>query len=204
MNRLKLKSGWSKDKFRKKLKISNKDFVIVKVANLHHYKGHSDLLNACDTLKYKIPYLKCIFIGNDMGEKKFLKSQIVDKNLGSNILILENVTDISGYLKIADLGVLVSHEEGFSNALLEYMAAGLPVVATSVGGNQEIVQDKISGFLVPPKNPRMIAAAILRIYKSNRKSNMGKSAKERTLETFSNEKILKEYEDLYLSKVHYD
>ena len=65
-------------------------------------------------------------------------------------------------------------------------------------------KDKISGFLVPPKNPRMIAAAILRIYKSNRKSNMGRSAKERTLETFSNEKILKEYEDLYLSKAHYD
>ena len=69
-------------------------------------------------------------------------------------------------LRAADIGMLCSHEEGFSNALLECMAASLPVVATDVGGNAEAVVDRETGLLVPSQAPDQLAQAILELARS--------------------------------------
>lgn len=66
-------------------------------------------------------------------------------------------------LAASDIGVLSSHEEGFSNILLENMAAGLPVLATSVGGTTEVVEDGKTGFLVPPENPAALTESLIRL-----------------------------------------
>ena len=67
------------------------------------------------------------------------------------------VLDTNHYLKKSDIGILCSNEEGLSNALIEYISYKLPVLATDVGGNSEIVKNNFNGFLVEKNNPELFA-----------------------------------------------
>src|SRR5205814_908313 len=88
--------------------------------------------------------------------------------------------DTANILQQLDVSVLSSLTEGLSNALLESMAAGLPVVATRVGGNPEIVADGITGLLVPPKDPLRLSEAICNLLANPElRARMGASGKER-------------------------
>ncbi|MEX2352576.1 MAG: glycosyltransferase family 4 protein, partial [Gammaproteobacteria bacterium] len=98
----------------------------------------------------------------------------------------------------ADLGVLPSHQEGFSNSLLEMMAAGLPVIATDVGGNGEAIIDNASGLLVPPQDPKALGHAIARIAADPvLRRGLGDSARARMRECFSIERCAEEYRQVY-------
>ena len=85
--------------------------------------------------------------------------------LGNTVHLAGFRTDIPAVLSAGDLFVLPSLMEGMPNALLEAYAAGLPVVVTSVGGLPEAVENERSGLVVPPKDPRALAAAIVRLLK---------------------------------------
>jgi len=89
--------------------------------------------------------------------------------------------------------------EGLSNSLLESMAAGVPVVATTVGGNPEVVEEGVTGFLVPPRDPAALAQAICRFLDSPElASRFGQAGRQRVIECFSLERMVKETESLYL------
>lgn len=106
-------------------------------------------------------------------------------------------------LRVSDLAILCSHEEGFSNAILEAMAAGLPVVATDVGGNAEAVLQEVTGKLVPPKNPEALGNALLSFLDPSRRKEYGSRGKKRVSELFSMRTIVESYLLLYknLTKV---
>ena len=94
--------------------------------------------------------------------------------------------------------MLPSHEEGFSNVILEAMAAGLPVVATAVGGNPEAVVHGVTGWLVPPRRPGSLADSILDlIAHPARASKWGRRGRLRALSLFSMEKMVREHRRLY-------
>ena len=80
-------------------------------------------------------------------------------------------------MQASDIGILCSHEEGFSNLLLEYMASG-SVVATDVGGNKEAVKDGWCGYIVLPKKPEKLSEAILKIYTSKQRAVFGMRARK--------------------------
>ena len=92
-----------------------------------------------------------------------LEAQIRQKGLQNHIRFLGERADVPDLLRASDMGILASHEEGFSNAILESMAAGLPMVVTNVGGNTEAIVDGRSGFVVPPACPATLADAIVRL-----------------------------------------
>ena len=106
--------------------------------------------------------------------------------------------DVPKLLDSANLFVLSSVSEGISLTLLEAMAAGLPIVATDVGGNREVVEDGLTGCLVPSRDPQALAAAILRLC-SNREEarEMGKRGRQRAAQYFSIDSMVKAYEELY-------
>jgi len=81
--------------------------------------------------------------------------------LAERIVWAGTVDDVAPYLQLLDVGVLSSFSEGLSNTVLEYMAAGLPVVATEVGGNSELISEPGGGFLVPPNDSAALAKRIL-------------------------------------------
>jgi glycosyltransferase involved in cell wall biosynthesis len=146
---------------RKELKLSNDTLVLVTVANLIGYKGHADLITALSQLRDTLPsdWVLCL-VGRDDGIGESLKQQATACGIAAHIRFAGSVADVSPYLVAADIGVLPSHEEGFSNAILESMAAGLPMVVTAVGGNAEAIRDGEHGRVVPARNAAALAAAV--------------------------------------------
>jgi len=174
-------------------------FVMMIVANLIHYKGHSDLLNALGLVAAKLPQpWRLVVVGRDEGIGPQLKLQADRLNLNPNILWLGARSDVEAILPTADLGLLVSHQEGFSNALLEAMGQGLPTIATAIGGNLDAIVDGQSGWLVPAQDPMRLGEVILEVaLNPAAREAMGLAARERTTALFSTADCVTRYERLY-------
>ncbi len=130
------------------------------VANLIPYKGHQDLIQSFSELHKEKPETVLFLIGEDRGIEKKLKKQASALGLSESIHFLGQRKDVHTLLIAMDVGVISSHEEGFSNALLEKLSAGLPVVATNVGGNAEAIQGLQNCVLVPAKSPSELTKAL--------------------------------------------
>ena len=130
-------------KFKKK-----KEIRILHIANLIPYKNHRLLINACSKIK-SIENFRIDLVGD--GERSYkneLKKLIKKNDLTNKIIFHGKVRNYRDIVKYSDIGLLTSDEEGFSNAILEYMSFSLPVIATKVGGNTEIIDHNQNGFLV--------------------------------------------------------
>ena len=151
------------------LQIPGDALVVSVVANLIAYKGHRDLIEALAPIKDRLPKSwRLLVIGRDDGIGSELKGLAQHFGMTDNIMWLGERPDVEELLSASDIFVLPSHQEGFSNALLEAMAARLPAVATAVGGNIDAVADNETGLLVPVRDPRALAAAILRLAQRRR------------------------------------
>lgn len=183
---------------RKFLGIDENTLVFINVANLIPYKGHRDLLNALSLIKKDLPESwLCLCVGRDDGIGGELKELAQSLNVDSNVRWLGSRSDVPELLRASDLAILCSHEEGFSNAILEAMAAGLPVVATEVGGNAEAVLQGVTGKLVPPKNPKALGNELLFFLDPLRRKEYGSRGKKRVSELFSMRTIVESYDLLY-------
>ncbi len=173
--------------------------VIVIVANLIPYKGHVELIEAVGAIAHKMPIdwqLWCV--GRNDGLLAVLEQLAKEKNVERNVKFLGSRVDVPSLLQSADISVLSSHEEGFSNAILEAMAAGLPVVATNVGGNPEAVVHGETGIIVPPKNPNALAEAISRLASDPiLRKKLGDAGRLRVQTNFSIDHCAQQYSDLY-------
>lgn len=174
-------------------RISPDTLVLVMTANLIPYKGHADLLHALAQCALP-PRWQLILIGEDRGIKSSLEQLATHLHIAAHIQYIHHSQDPSLYLRIADIGLLASHEEGFSNALLEYMAHGLSIVATDVGGNREALEN--TGLIVPASNPKALAAGIEQLTNNHTRQIMSQQAKERA-KHFSIAACVKAYETLY-------
>ena len=108
------------------------------------------------------------------------------------------VEDLRSFLAEADIFVLPSRSEGFANALIEAMAASLPVVATRVGGNPEAIEDGVTGLLVPPENPDALAHALKELLSDSERSwAMGVAGRQLATREFSNERVTNKVAGIY-------
>lgn len=118
--------------------------------------------------------------------------------LEGRVIVRENVTDIEDYLHAADLGLFTSESESFCLSILEAMCFGCPSVATQVGGIPEVVQDQMSGLLVPFGDVGKAAAAVENLIQDSMlRANLGRAAQARAREHFSAAAIVPRYEALY-------
>lgn len=132
------------------------------VARLAPVKGHSTLLRAIALLRPKWPRLVLVLIGD--GElRRQLEHEADALRIRDRVRFVGTQLDVRPWLASLDVAVLPSHHEAFPNALLEYLAAGCPVVATAVGEVPNIVISGQHGLLVPPRQPNPLAAAIDRV-----------------------------------------
>lgn len=191
---------------RAELGLSDDALVIVQVANLIPYKGHADLLEAFAKLCREVDgeIVLCL-AGRDDGIGAELAAKARALGIVGRVEWLGVRHDVAEILAIADIGVLSSHEEGFSNAVLEGMAAGLPMVVTRVGGNPEAVLDGETGFVVAPHDPAGLAEALSRLSADPAlRRRLGAAARERLEKHFSLGRCLEDYERLYGSLVDLD
>jgi len=184
---------------RRALGIEQEALVGVMIANLIPYKGHRDLIEGLARVSARLPTgWLVLFAGHDDGLQSELEKLTESFGLQENIRFLGERRDVQLLLAAADYGVLSSWEEGFSNAILEAMAAGLPMVATDVGGNSDAVLHERTGLLVPPQEPAALGNAILRLaHEPSLRRALGVAAQLRVRQEFSLERCIEAHEKLY-------
>jgi glycosyltransferase involved in cell wall biosynthesis len=192
-------SASPKDGARAQLGLGGATLVMVVVANLIPYKGHADLLAALVIARSDLPDdWRLLIVGRDDGIGPQLRDQARRLALDDNVRFLGQRTDIAALLRASDIGILCSHQEGFSIAVLEGMATGLPTIVTDVGGNAEAVIDGTSGLVVPPKDPASLAQAIRRLARDpDLRARLGRAARQRVQQEFSIEDCVRRHERLY-------
>ncbi|MBI3736539.1 glycosyltransferase [Candidatus Sumerlaeota bacterium] len=188
------------DPSRQRLEFDIKEgqIVITVIANLHPYKGHEDLINAVGELIHRFPNIQVLLPGRDQGMQTRLAEWIDKLSLNRHIRLLGERQDIPEILAISSIVVHPSHQEGFSNSILEGMIAGKPIVATNVGGNPEAVVHGVNGLIVPPKNPKELARALKLLIKDSKlRHDMGMASRERIQSEFSMFKMVRLFEQWY-------
>jgi len=171
--------------------------IIVVVATFKEQKGHSFLIEAASSLANKFPNLLILFLGD--GElREALEKQTKDRGLDGTIKFLGTQEDIPEYLSASDMFVLPSLWEGLPMALMEAMASGLPIVATSVSGSKQAVLPGVTGILVPPGNVEELEKGINYLLSNpDIGKQMGAAARLRVYEEFSAAKQAHDHIALY-------
>lgn len=161
-----------------------------------HYKNHAGFMRIASRIHGKMPEVEFLLVG-DGPLRPELEKQAQDLGLGNHVVFLGDQKDIPDILASMDVAVLTSDSESLSNALLEAMAAGLPVVAYQVGGNAELVNEE-RGMLIPAGDEEGFAAAVLRFLASPAvRQQLGQNGRRFAQENFSLHSILARYEACY-------
>jgi L-malate glycosyltransferase len=138
--------------------------LVAMLSRLNRLKGVEYFLKAAASVAARFPDAHFLIVGDtppqDVDYKKQLEQEAVRLGLRGRVTFTGFRTDVPEVLGELTLSVLPSLSEGLSNVLLESMAAGVPVVATMVGGNSEIVDDGVTGILVPPRDSDALARAM--------------------------------------------
>lgn len=169
------------------------EYLVTTVGNIRRVKGHDVLIRAAAAVVNQFPKVTFSIAGDVLEAGYFveLQSLVKDLKLGSHFRFDGGVTNLRQHLAAADIFVLPSRSEGFSNAIVEAMAASLPVVATNVGGNAEAVEDGVSGLLVPSDDPGALSAAILKLLSDPAQTRaMGTAGRNLVAERFTVEAMM--------------
>lgn len=150
---------------RSKLGIANDERLVLAVGRLSNEKAHIDLIAAFSRLRESKPEVKAkLIIVGDGPERARLEGAAESLGCRDYVILAGQVSDVRPFYYAADVFALPSHSEGSPNVLLEAMAAGIPIVATEVGGVPEMVESEQSALLVPANDPRAMAEAITRVF----------------------------------------
>ena len=150
-------------RIRRELGIPDTDFVFGTAVVLSEQKGIGFLLEAAQQLLKRTGGIRFVIAGD--GPKRVeLESKAREMGLGTAVLFLGYRQDVPELISSFDAYVLPSLWEGLPLALIEALAIGKPIVCTSVGGNPEIVEDGLNGFVVPPRDSTALAQGLLRLF----------------------------------------
>jgi glycosyltransferase involved in cell wall biosynthesis len=166
-------------------------------SRLNRMKGLEYFLEAAAIVAVKLPEVRFLIVGDGAGRKD-LEAHAWRLGLAQKVIFTGFRTDVPELLPEATVSVLPSLSEGLSNSLLESMASGVPVIAGRVGGNPEIIEHDVSGFLVPPRDSAALAAAMSTLLQdSELAARFGAAGRKRVAEVFSMERSVGEVEHLY-------
>jgi len=187
----------SRKAIRRKLDLPEGDFVLGTVGAITVQKGHYYLIRAVSQIVKKYPNTILLIAGIDELKEK-LQKIVHNLNLEKNVRFLGLRRDVPDILNCMDVFVLPSLWEGTPLALLEAMLTGLPVVASSVDGILEVVENGKNGILVPPGNVEALSDAIDGLIRNPQlRQNLAKAAREHILEKFDVKQYIRKLENLY-------
>jgi glycosyltransferase involved in cell wall biosynthesis len=172
---------------------------ILTVANLRAEKAHEVLLQAASAMLSRHPHLQFQIAGDGprLGELRALASAL---GIADRVTFLGHREDVPALLAQADAFVLPSRSEAFPNGAIEAMAAGLPVVASAVGGLLDLIEPGRTGLLVPPDDPLALADALDGLVRAPaRGAALGAAARDDVVRRYSFERMVRSFETLYLS-----
>lgn len=164
-------------------------------------EGCRTFLRAARIVLDQLPNTAFLLVGH--GELKAdLERLAVELGIRSSVFFSDGRGAVSDYLARMSIACLTSKSEGLPNAILEYMAAGLPVVATDVGGVSELVEDGMTGYLIRDRTPGAVAAPIIRLLADGTlRATMGRMSLERGRTQFDMDAAVKRLEGFYIDAV---
>lgn len=174
--------------------INDDEIVIVSVANLVPYKDYFTVFSVLKAIQDEGYSFRYIVIGEGVLRSEY-ESYLKENNLQNYVLLLGRVTDPHRILQIADIFIHSSKGEGCSNAILEAMSMGLPVIASDTGGTSEIVGD--NAILFPYKDKQALKEAMVKLIDDESlRQEMGQKSKSLFKDRFSLDRMLNEYHDI--------
>ncbi len=149
---------------RRELGLAEDEAVILAIGRVSQEKGHADLVRAAAALEAMAgaPRFRVVLVG-DGPEREPLAQMASQLGIGKRVTFAGFQRDTRPYYAMATVMAVPSHSEGSPNVVLEAMAAGLPIAASAVGGVPEILQENVTGLMVPPRNPEALAKTLLQI-----------------------------------------
>jgi L-malate glycosyltransferase len=177
--------------------------LIATLSRLVPSKGLEVFLEAATLVSPRHPDARFLVVGEQLGTEPSYRPELERRaaalGIGGQVVFMGHRADTPEILSDVAVSVLASFSEGLSNVLLESMAAGAPVVATMVGGNPEVVEAGITGFLVPPRDAGALARAICTLLENRElAARFGAAGRRRVAASFSVEHLVRETEQLYL------
>jgi glycosyltransferase involved in cell wall biosynthesis len=167
--------------------------MVTTVGNIRRVKGHDVFIKAAAAIVQHFPDVSFSIAGDVLEPDYFSELQDLVRTLGLSdcFHFVGGITNLREHLSTSDIFVLPSRSEGFSNAIVEAMAASLPVVATNVGGNAEAVEDGVTGFIVPSDDPVTLSAAITQLISNPSQAKaMGEAGRNLVMEKFTTEAMM--------------
>jgi glycosyltransferase involved in cell wall biosynthesis len=174
---------------------------VVMVANLRPEKGHDVLMDAAGDVLRRFPdaEFECVGAGPELAP---LRARAEARRMAHAFTFSGHCDDVAARLAQADIFVLPSRSEAFPNAVLEAMAAGLPIVASGVGGILELVDDGKTGLLVPPGEPQPLGDAICRLMADPAAAGqLGDAARDHARACYSFDRMVAAFESIYLTEL---
>jgi glycosyltransferase involved in cell wall biosynthesis len=182
---------------RRELGYSNDSFVVGTIANLRAEKGHKTLLEAAARVVKQVPQARFFIVGTGEMEDE-LKAIVREKGLTDYVAFLGKRADVAELLGAVDVVALPSSSESMPNVVLEAMSAGRVVVASEMGGCKELIEAGRTGQMVPPKDPRALADAIVELFqKPTLREEMGRAARKRVESEFDIRVAVRRLEAVY-------
>lgn len=181
--------------------LPQKPVVIGTVGRLAEVKDQATLIRAFKSVLEILPlgkqHLRLVITG-DGPLRAQLETLINELGIVEFVWMTGDRNDIADILRLLDVFVLPSLGEGISNTILEAMATGLPIIATNVGGNPELIEDGVNGYLVPCNDPENLAESIVKLTESsNTRSSMGKASLIKISEQFNWDSTVEKYVNVY-------
>lgn len=182
-----------RNRIRRELGLKDDNYVIVNIARHHPIKGHRYLLEAMAAILEQAPHCRLLLAG-DGPLRRDIETQIRELGIEREVIVLGNRDDVPALLTASDLMVVSSLEEGLPNVVLEGMAAGLPIVATEVGGIPELVTHYSTGILIQPSDAEALSNAVLEMISNNPLAlHMSKQGRAKVATDFTAEQTTKNY-----------
>lgn len=176
--------------------IGDDDIVFLNVSRYVPAKAQDDLIDAMAVVAEELPGAHLFVVGWGPHEGQ-LRDRVRDRELSNNVTVTGRVPSVHEYYSMADVFVSSSHFEGMPIAHLEAMAAGLPVVATNIPGVDEVVLEGQTGILVPRRDHRVLAAAMLEMADAGYREGLGSAGRQRAVDEFSIKQTVASHRTLY-------
>ena len=185
------------DSVKAKLGLPLDKTIMISVGWLRPGKGHEYVIKAMADMENNDDYV-FVILGEGPDRERLLKLAD-DLSIEANVQLVGMQKNVSEWLSVSDVAISASFSEGLSNALVEAAASELPIIATNVGGNPEVVEDGYNGILVDPQDFLSIKHAIENICKNDTHLlEMGENSRKKAEKEFSIHGMVKSLEDLYL------
>jgi len=182
--------------------VENEKWIVLVGSMYSDVKGHPWLIAAAPSIVREFPEVRFLLVGDGIKRHEF-EQQAEQLGVAKHFSFLGRRDDVPEILACCDIGVLPSRAEGLPNAVLEYLAAGLPTVASTAGGNIEIIKEGETGLLVPAEDAPALTTAILRLLKEPKlAAALSRNGQNLVATNFSFPRMIERTDQLYSELLH--